>query len=104
MSLAVKGAIKPAKEKAVNDRLVTNHDRSGSALVEGHELAQRLTGVELTGTADLLIRVRCISFQWAIQPMVREMAKITVNMDMGIPMAFMRMPERSPRSGRASSR
>ncbi len=35
----------------------------------------------------------CISFQCAIQPTVRAMAKITVNMDDGMPIAFRIMPE-----------
>lgn len=53
-----KGGIRAANKKAVNDRLCNKKSETrDSTLVERGELALRLTGIELTRTADLLIRI-----------------------------------------------
>lgn len=58
----------------------------------GLEIAFGVAGIQLTRTGDLhAIAVHFV--QCAIQPTVRAMAKITVNMEDGIPIAFRMIPE-----------
>ena len=48
--------------------------------------------VDLAGRAIRPAGSSCCSFHWAIQPGIRPMAKITVNMFVGMPIARMMMP------------